>query len=339
MKWIKRLRRRSEGREDMRNSQFAIRNSDPIVVESLTKRFGNFTAVDDVSFRVKRGEVYGWLGPNGAGKTTTIRMLLGLLKVTEGNIRVLGYNPSTEAKVMQAHVGYMSQLFTLYNDLTARENIRFYGQAYGLSRDELQQRQTEIIEMAGLQGRENELTANLSGGWKQRLALGCAIVHRPQVVFLDEPTAGVDPISRREFWGLIYAMAKKGVTILVTTHYMDEAELCQRVGFLSEGRLVALDTPDQLKQTQMRGHVLEIDCANTEVAMRALQAAKESGRLPLDEVALYGAQIHAVVPDAASYKQPLVALLASEGVEVSGIEWIAPTLEDVFISSVKPRGE
>ena len=323
----------------MRNSQFGIRNSHPIGVESLTKRFGNFTAVDNVSFRVKRGEVYGWLGPNGAGKTTTIRMLLGLLKVTEGNVRVLGYNPSTEAKAMQAHVGYMSQLFTLYNDLTARENIRFYGQAYGLSRDELQQRQAEIIEMAGLRGRENELTANLSGGWKQRLALGCAIVHRPRVVFLDEPTAGVDPISRREFWGLIYAMAKKGVTILVTTHYMDEAELCQRVGFLSEGRLVALDTPDQLKQTQMRGHVLEIDCANTEVAMRALQAAKESKHLPLDEVALYGAQIHAVVPDAASYKQPLAALLASEGVEVSGVEWIAPTLEDVFISSVKPREE
>ncbi len=310
-------------------------NDYTIKVDNLTKRFGDFTAVDRVSFRVKRGEVYGWLGPNGAGKTTTIRLLLGLLKITAGSARVLGYDPSTEAKTMQARVGYMSQLFTLYNDLTARENIRFYGQAYGLRRDDLQQRQAEIIEMAGLQGRENELTANLSGGWKQRLALGCAIVHRPQVVFLDEPTAGVDPISRRDFWGLIYAMAKKGVTILVTTHYMDEAELCQRVGFLSQGRLVALDTPDQLKETQMRGQVLEINTLDPERAMRVLKEAQESGRLPFDEVAFYGAQIHAVVPDAESFKQPVRALLEGEGVRVQTLEWIAPTLEDVFISAVR----
>jgi ABC-2 type transport system ATP-binding protein len=305
-----------------------------IEVHDLTKRFGDFTAVDRVNFRVGRGEVYGWLGPNGAGKTTTIRMLLGLLKITEGSARVLGYDPTTQAKALHARVGYMSQLFTLYNDLTAYENIRFYGQAYGLSRSELARRQAEIIEMAGLQGRENELTANLSGGWKQRLALGCAIVHRPQVVFLDEPTAGVDPISRREFWGLIYAMAKKGVTVMVTTHYMDEAELCQRVGFISRGKLVALDTPGQLKQTQMRGHVLEIDCEDSEAAMRVLLAAKEGGGLPLDEVALYGAQIHAVVPDAESFKQPVWDLLLGEGIRVNTVVWIAPTLEDVFISAV-----
>jgi len=292
-------------------------NDYTIKVENLTKRFGDFTAVDRVSFRVKRGEVYGWLGPNGAGKTTTIRLLLGLLKITSGSARVLGYDPSAEAKMMQG------------------ENIRFYGQAYGLRRDELQQRQAEIIEMAGLQGRENELTANLSGGWKQRLALGCAIVHKPKVVFLDEPTAGVDPISRREFWGLIYAMAKKGVTILVTTHYMDEAELCQRVGFLSQGRLVALDTPAQLKETQMRGQVLEVNTLDPERAMRVLKEAQESGRLPFDEVAFYGAQIHAVVPDAELLKQPVRALLEGEGVRVQTIEWIAPSLEDVFISAVR----
>ncbi|MFN2269873.1 MAG: ATP-binding cassette domain-containing protein, partial [Anaerolineae bacterium] len=272
--------------------------------------------------------------PNGAGKTTTIRMLLGLLKITEGSAQVLGYDPTTQAKTLHARVGYMSQLFTLYNDLTAYENIRFYGQAYGLSRSELARRQAEIIEMAGLQGRENELTANLSGGWKQRLALGCAIVHRPQVVFLDEPTAGVDPISRREFWGLIYAMAKKGVTVMVTTHYMDEAELCQRVGFISQGKLVALDTPGQLKQTQMRGHVLEIACDDSEAAMRVLLAAKEGRALPLDEVALYGAQIHAVVPDAESFKQPVRDLLVGEGIRVNNVVWITPTLEDVFISAV-----
>jgi len=311
----------------------------PIVVDNLTKRFGDFTAVDHVSFKMKRGEVFGWLGPNGAGKTTTIRMLLGLLKHTEGTCRVLGYDPSTEAKAMQAHVGYMSQLFTLYNNLTARENIRFYGRAYGLSREKLKTRQAEIIEMAGLVGRENELTRNLSGGWKQRLALGCAIVHEPKVIFLDEPTAGVDPISRRDFWGLIYAMAKKGVTILVTTHYMDEAELCQRVGFISKGRLVALDTPDQLKVSQMRGQVLEINTPDPDRAVRVLRAAYSSGGLDCDEVALYGAQIHIVVPDAEASKQPIVDLLENEGARVDGIAWIAPTLEDVFISSVRPRGD
>lgn len=312
-------------------------NEYTIEVNHLTKKFGNFTAVDDVSFNVRAGEVYGWLGPNGAGKTTTIRMLLGLLAPTAGEARVLGYNPATQTKQMQAHVGYMSQLFTLYNDLTARENIRFYGLAYGLSRRKLRERQADILEMAGLIGREDTLTANLSGGWKQRLALGCAIVHEPRVIFLDEPTAGVDPISRRDFWGLIYAMAKKGVTVLVTTHYMDEAELCQRVGFISQGKLIALDTPERLKQSQMRGHVLEINTDNADRAMRLLKAAQETGRLPFAEVALYGAQIHAVVPDAEAFKAPIRSLLNAEGIDVHTIEWIAPTLEDVFISAVKPN--
>ncbi|MCL4560625.1 MAG: ABC transporter ATP-binding protein [Chloroflexi bacterium] len=309
----------------------------PIVVEKLTKRFGSFTAVDSVSFAVNPGEVFGWLGPNGAGKTTTIRMLLGLLKPSSGKASVLEMDPATQTKAMQAKVGYMSQQFTLYTDLTARENIRFYGRVYGLSRQELAERQAEIIEMAGLTGRENSLTGNLSGGWKQRLALGCAIVHRPKVVFLDEPTAGVDPISRRDFWGLIYAMAKKGVTVLVTTHYMDEAELCQRVGFISQGRLVAMDSPARLKETQMRGQVLEIHTPDPDRAVRILKAAQQAGKLPLDEVALYGAQIHAVVPNAAEFKGAVVHLLRSENVPVESIDWIAPTLEDVFISAVKPR--
>lgn len=307
----------------------------PIVVRELTKRFGDFTAVDGVSFHVNKGEVYGWLGPNGAGKTTTIRMLLGLLKPTSGEAQVLGFDPSKQAKAMQAHVGYMSQRFTLYNDLTAIENIRFYGQAYGLSGKRLRRRQGEILEMAGLIDRADALTANLSGGWKQRLALGCAIVHHPDVIFLDEPTAGVDPISRREFWDLIYGMAKSGVTVLVTTHYMDEAELCQRVGFLSRGRLIALETPEVLKHTEMRGQVLEINAGTPDRAMRVLQDAQASGDILFDEVALYGAQIHAVVPDAAAFRPQIAALLAAEGIEVTAIEWIAPTLEDVFISAVK----
>jgi ABC-2 type transport system ATP-binding protein len=311
----------------------------PIVVENVTKRFGDFTAVDHVSFSVDAGQVFGWLGPNGAGKTTTIRILLGLMKPTSGNAYVLGFNSATQTNSVHANVGYMSQQFTLYNDLTPWENIRFYGMVQGLSSNELRRRQIEIIQMAGLAGREHTLTSTLSGGWKQRLALGCAIVHRPQVVFLDEPTAGVDPISRRDFWEMIYAMAKEGVTVLVTTHYMDEAELCQRVGFISQGRLVAIDSPSRLKQTQMRGQVLEISVPKPDRAMRILKAAQQSGQVALDEVALYGAQIHAVVPDAKKYKDIIRALLASENIEITTIEWIAPTLEDVFISSVTAPDE
>ena len=308
--------------------------SHPILVQNLTKKFGEFVAVDDVSFYVNTGEVFGWLGPNGAGKTTTIRMLLGLLHPTSGSTHVLGFNSATQTKKMHGVVGYMSQQFTLYNDLTAAENIRFYGMVYGLSNRDLRQRQKEIIQMAGLEGRENSLTSNLSGGWKQRLALGCAIVHRPKVVFLDEPTAGVDPISRRDFWTLIYSMAKEGVTILVTTHYMDEAELCQRIGFISQGKLVALDTPANLKETQMRGDVLEITVDQPDKAMRLLKAAQANATLPLDEVALYGAQVHAVVPNSAQYKPIIQSLLSEQGLVVRGIEWVAPSLEDVFISSV-----
>ena len=311
----------------------------PIVVRDLVKKFGDFVAVDRVNFRVRSGEVFGWLGPNGAGKTTTIRMLLGLLKPTGGSLRVLGYDPVTQSKVMQAKVGYMSQLFSLYSDLTALENIRFYGKVYGLTRNELRKRQAEIIHMAGLEGREHTLTSNLSGGWKQRLALGCAIVHNPKVVFLDEPTAGVDPISRREFWGLIYSMAKKGMTVLVTTHYMDEAELCQRVGFISQGRLVALDTPECLKETQMHGQVLEITASDPDKAMRVLKSvqdrAGQAGLTPFEEIALYGAQIHAVVANANRYQHPVRKILTAAGIDVISIEWIPPTLEDVFISAVK----
>ncbi len=310
-----------------------------IVVEELTKHFGVFAAVDHVSFSVNEGEIFGWLGPNGAGKTTTIRMLLGLIKPTSGHASVLGYDPAKETKIMQAEVGYMSQQFTLYNELTARENIRFYGQVYGLSSARLKQRQDELLEMAGLQKHANVITGNLSGGWKQRLALGCAIVHQPRVIFLDEPTAGVDPVNRREFWELIYGMAKQGVTVLVTTHYMDEAELCQRVGFISQGRLVALDSPHRLKQTQMRGRVLEINSPLPDRVMLILKAAQQKGDLLLDEVALYGAQIHAVVLAGEEYRLVVRQTLEAAGVPVRSMEWIEPTLEDVFISAVNaPHG-
>lgn len=306
----------------------------PIIVEELTKNFGAFTAVDHVSFSVDEGEIFGWLGPNGAGKTTTIRMLLGLIKPTSGRACVLGYDPAKETKIMQAQVGYMSQQFTLYNELTARENIRFYGRVYGLSPSELNRRQDELLEMAGLVGHANVLTGNLSGGWKQRLALGCAIVHRPRVIFLDEPTAGVDPINRREFWELIYGMAKQGVTVMVTTHYMDEAELCQRVGFISQGCVVALNTPARLKQTQMRGRVLEISSPLPDRVMSVLKAVQQKNELPLDEVALYGAQIHAVIPAAEEYRQAIGRILDTEKIPITSLAWIEPTLEDVFISAV-----
>jgi len=310
-----------------------------IEVVELTKAFGEFVAVNHITFSVEEGEIFGWLGPNGAGKTTTIRMLLGLIKPTSGAMSVLGYDPVRETKTMQAQVGYMSQQFTLYNELTARENIRFYGRVYGLSPAELNQREEELLQMAGLAGRANVITGSLSGGWKQRLALGCAIVHRPRVVFLDEPTAGVDPISRREFWELIYSMAKQGVTILVTTHYMDEAELCQRVGFISQGNLVALDSPARLKQTRMRGRVLEINTPAPDRAMSALKTAQQERSLPLEEVALYGAQIHAVIPGLESNRDLIRLLLEARDVPITALEWIEPSLEDVFISAVGEIGK
>lgn len=308
-----------------------------ILVEDLTKVFGEFTAVDHVSFAVNEGEIFGWLGPNGAGKTTTIRMLLGLIKPTSGHAFVLGYDPARQTKIMQAQVGYMSQQFTLYNELTAKENLRFYGRVYGLSPSELNRRQDELLQMAGLLEQANILTANLSGGWKQRLALGCAIVHKPRVIFLDEPTAGVDPINRREFWELIYGMAKQGVTVLVTTHYMDEAELCQRVGFISQGRLVALDSPARLKQTQMRGRVLEINSSLPDRVLSVLKAVQQQGDLPLDEVALYGAQIHAVIPASEEYREAIRKILEANSIPITSLEWIEPTLEDVFISAVSAK--
>jgi len=305
-----------------------------VVVENLVKRFGSFVAVDDVSFAVSRGEIFGFLGPNGAGKTTTIRMLLGLLVPTSGRGSVLGYDAARESKAMQAHVGYMSQVFTLYPDLTAEESLRFYGRVYGLRRQVLAARCREILHMAGLAGREHDLTAHLSGGWKQRLALGCAIVHRPELVFLDEPTAGVDPVSRREFWALIYELARNGMTVFVTTHYMEEAEHCQRVGFMSEGRLVALGSPSELKAAHMRGQVLEISGADAEGAVRALRSAQARGLVDLEEVALYGAEVHAVAADVETARPAIADVLSSAGIAVRSINNISPSLEDVFISSV-----
>ncbi|MDY7039374.1 MAG: ABC transporter ATP-binding protein [Chloroflexota bacterium] len=305
-----------------------------VEVVNLTKKFGDFTAVDEVTFNVRRGEIFGFLGPNGAGKTTTIRMLLGLLWPTSGSAKVLGYDIVKQSEEIRKHIGYMSQRFSLYNDLTVMENLNFYGGTYGVRNKRLKERKNYILKMAGLEGRERELTRNLSGGWKQRLALGTAIIHEPDMLFLDEPTAGVDPISRRAFWDLLYELAEDGTTILVTTHYMDEAEHCQDLAFIQRGRIAARGSPQVIKETEMHGQVLEIDCDRPEAAVHALR------ELDLfEEVALYGALVHVVSNDAQRHEAIIRKTLAERGVELQTMDLIAPSLEDVFISSVKKMRE
>jgi len=305
-----------------------------VEVENLTKRFGDFTAVNSVTFDIRRGEIFGFLGPNGAGKTTTIRMLLGLLRPTDGTATVLGYDVAKQPEEIRKRIGYMSQRFSLYDDLTVSENLDFYGRTYGVTGEQLRRRKAFVIEMAGLKGRERELTRNLAGGWKQRLALGAAILHEPRMLFLDEPTAGVDPISRRQFWDLLYDLADEGKTILVTTHYMDEAEHCQDLAFIHQGRIVARGAPETIKITEMEGEVLEIDGAPPDRAMKVLQALDL-----FDEVSLYGALIHAVAADVERHLPRVREALNEAGVNLQSIDIIAPSLEDVFIANIRRNGE
>jgi ABC-2 type transport system ATP-binding protein len=296
----------------------------------LTKRFDGFTAVNQVSFTVKRGEIFGFLGPNGAGKTTTMRMLMGLIVPTSGSAAVLGYDVVKETAALRQRIGYMSQRFSLYNDLTVVENLNFFGGTYGVRNQRLRERKTAVLEMAGLQGREKELTKNLSGGWRQRLALGCAILHEPEMLFLDEPTAGVDPISRREFWDLLYVLSNQGKTIFVTTHYMDEAEHCHRLSFIQRGKLVAIGSPEEIKREKMRGQVLEIDCSAPDIAMKTLRTANL-----FEEVSLYGALIHVVAEEVETHKPQIKQLLQAENITIRSVEKILPSLEDVFIASAR----
>jgi ABC-2 type transport system ATP-binding protein len=304
----------------------------PYAIEALelSKKFDDFTAVDQVSFSVRRGEIFGFLGPNGAGKTTTMRMLMGLLPPTSGSAMVLGFDVARQTREIHQRIGYMSQRFSLYNDMTVGENLKFFGGTYGVRGQRLQERRTEILQMAGLQDREREYSKNLSGGWRQRLALGCAILHEPDLLFLDEPTAGVDPISRREFWDLLYWLSHSGKTIFVTTHYMDEAEHCHRLAFIQRGQLVALGSPEEIKKEKMLGQVLEIDCSAPDKAMGILRSTGL-----FDEVSLYGALIHVVAGDVESLKSEIQELLEAEGINVRSKEIIAPSLEDVFIASVR----
>jgi ABC-2 type transport system ATP-binding protein len=229
-----------------------------IEVNGLVKKFGDYTAVDNISFKVPKGKIFGFLGPNGSGKSTTIRMLCGVLTPTQGNASVLGYDIVKEAEKIKQNIGYMSQKFSLYEDLTVSENLDFYAGIYGLNKSQRDERKKAIISMAGLEGRENNLTRNLSGGWKQRLALGCALIHKPKLLILDEPTAGVDPVSRRIFWEMIYSLARQGITILVTTHYMDEASSCDLLGFIFNGKLIAIDTPEELIKNEQVSNLEDV---------------------------------------------------------------------------------
>ena len=310
-------------------------NGSAIVARGLTKRFGNFTAVDGIDFEVRRGEIFGFLGPNGAGKTTTIRMMLGLLKPTAGTVEVLGVSVSKHPEKIRPRIGYMSQRFSLYNDLTVLQNLRFYGRAYGVENDLLKERIQDAIQMAGLEGHERTRTKDLSGGWRQRLALSAAILHRPELIFLDEPTAGVDPISRRAFWNLLYKLVAEGVTVFVTTHYMDEAEHCHRLALIQRGRLIALGSPEEIKRDMMRGQVLEIAPSNTAKAVKVLRAAREAGRLPIEEVAMYGALVHVVAPQVKQYQEAIAAELRQANVEPGPMAVIEPSLEDVFIACMR----
>jgi ABC-2 type transport system ATP-binding protein len=300
-----------------------------IHVDRLSRRFGQFKAVDEVSFDVRRGEVFGFLGSNGAGKSTTIRMLCGLLLPTSGRATVGGIDVGRDPEGVKRRIGYMSQRFSLYELLTVDQNIRFYAGLYGLTGERLERRRRFAIEMGGLVGREHELARSLSGGWRQRLALGCALLHEPPIIFLDEPTGGVDPISRREFWRLIDGLSQAGTTVLVTTHYLDEAERCDRVAIIHAGRLAALGTTADLKSAFDTRPILEIRSADPVATMARLDS------LPfVEKTSLFGTAVHAVLRGREWDEAAVRGALTSAGVAVGEIAPVSPSLEDVFIDVV-----
>ncbi|MBZ5720238.1 MAG: ABC transporter ATP-binding protein [Acidobacteriia bacterium] len=303
-----------------------------VVVRDLVKRFGDFVAVDHISLEAHKGEIFGFLGPNGAGKSTTIRMLCGLLRPTSGVATVAGLDVARQSEQVRQHIGYMSQKFSLYNDLTVVENIRFFAGMYNVASDVLPERIGWALEMSGLTGRENSITGTLAAGWKQRLALGCAVLHKPPILFLDEPTSGVDPISRRQFWELIHRMAAEGVTVFVTTHYMDEAEYCNRLVLIYRGKIVAAGSPLELKTHFMKGELLLVEAEPLGPALELLQTAPG-----VEDAAVFGNAIHLVVQDAAKARLALSQYLATNNIRVNRVEPIRPTLEDVFVSLTANR--
>ena len=300
-----------------------------IDVRALTRRFGAFTAVDDLSFAVHDGEIFGFLGSNGAGKSTTIRMLCGLLRPTSGTATVGGVDVTRDPEGVKQRIGYMSQRFSLYELLTVDQNIAFWGGIYGLDRARLARRRAFILEMAGLAGRETTLARDLAGGWRQRLALGCAILHEPPILFLDEPTAGVDPVSRRQFWKLIDTLSGNGVTVLVTTHYLDEAERCHRVALIHAGQLAAIGTVAEVKQVFAGRPIVEIRASRPVDAMNTLDAMPG-----VEKTSLFGTALHAVLRDERVPLEAIAAELRTKGIDVHTIERVAPSLEDVFLDVV-----
>ena len=304
-----------------------------VVVENLTKRFGDFIAVDNIGFEARQGEIFGFLGPNGSGKSTTIRILCGLLRPSSGRATVAGIDVALNPEAVRQRIGYMSQKFSLYNDLRVAENLEFFAGMYSVPKKEIAVRIAWVLKMAGLEGRGQSPTSALAVGWKQRLALGCAVLHHPPIVFLDEPTSGVDPVSRRQFWDLIHNMVREGVTVFVTTHYMDEAEYCNRLVLLDRGHIVAMGTPTELKRHSMKGQLVMIECEPLGPALELLQTAPE-----VLDAAVFGSGLHAVVADATVAAPKIRELLLARQFRVGRIEQIAPSLEDVFVSLTAMRG-
>jgi ABC-2 type transport system ATP-binding protein len=303
-----------------------------VAVTNLTRAFGDFIAVDRVTFDVPEGQIFGFLGPNGAGKTTVIRMLTGLLAPTSGSGRVAGLDVATQAEAIKRRIGYMSQLFSMYGDLTVEENIALFAGLYGVTGARFRARRDWVLDMAHLESHRGQLTGDLPLGWKQRLALGCAMLHEPPILFLDEPTSGVDPLSRRSFWELIDAESARGTTVFVSTHYMEEAEYCQRLALMNRGRLIALDRPAALRD-QMTDPILELSTENGPAAVRAL-----TGVPGVIEASLFGREVHLVVEDEPAARRTLPALLAERGLACRRLARVRPSLEDVFVALVRREG-
>ncbi len=304
-----------------------------IEVSHLTRRFGAFVAVDDISFDVRRGEIFGFLGSNGAGKSTTIRMLCGLLEPSSGTASVGGIDVGRDPEGVKRRIGYMSQRFSLYELLTVDQNIRFFGGIYGLDAKRIAARRGFVLDMAGLHGREDTLARDLAGGWRQRLALGCAILHEPAILFLDEPTGGVDPMSRRRFWRLIDSLSQSGVTVLVTTHYLDEAERCHRVALIHAGKLAAIGTTSEVKKVFRGRPIIELRVDRPVDAMRTLDAMDE-----VEKTSLFGTAVHAVLRGPAASADAVVSRLRAQGLTVVSVDEVPPSLEDVFLDVVDKAG-
>ena len=301
-----------------------------VEVQGLVKKFGDFVAVDHVSLTVSRGEIFGFLGPNGAGKSTTIRILCGLLRPSAGRATVGGFDVATEPEAIRQNIGYMSQKFSLYDDLEVEENIDFFSGVYGVPDELRRERKEYVLRMAGLVEKRHTMTRLLAGGWKQRLALGCAILHQPPILFLDEPTSGVDPIARREFWDLIYQLSAAGHTIFVTTHYMDEAEYCHRLALMYRGKIIALGAPAELKKELESFHLLELESADLLESMKALE-----GQEGILDVAVFGRGLHVTVRDPEAAARRIRRALAQRGIAIKRLEPIEPSMEDVFVAMIE----